>query len=263
MATDRYSDDHKIVVGGGSGTLTVDANLIADADLTVSGDINLSGGGVISSGGGVISFSGDVNLSGPVSISTPDGDIDFSSSSLEVRRSVPMTLLEWLDSNGYSSTPLFQAAINVADTTSASFSFDTPGLLFQTNGDNITIPVHDLLKKGGNVTLYITCEFANATDFTSVPMFFSYKKILKAGSSTSPYETGTSTTGIQAISFLNNTRKEIIVTGNIDFDSTQDLFYLTLTRDDTSYLGSPPGDLAVYSIDISTDTSIYNILGLE
>lgn len=253
MATDRYSDDHKIVVGGGSGTLTVDANL------TVTGEVNISGAGSIF-------FSGDANLSGPVSIATPDGDIDFSSSSLEVRRSVPMTLLEWLDSNGYSSAtnpPLFQAAINVPDTTSASFSFDTPGLLFQTDGDNITIPVHDLLKKGGNVTLYITCEFESAANFTSVPMSFTYEKILKAGSSTSPYENGASVNALQTISFLNNTRREIVVTGNIDFDSTQDLFYLTLIRGDTSYLGSPPGELVVYSIDISTDASIYDILGLE
>ena len=177
-----------------------------------------------------------------------------------------MTLLEWLDSNGYSSAtnpPLFQAAINVVDTTSASFSFDTPGLLFQTDGDNITIPVHDLLKKGGNVTLYITCEFESAANFTSVPMSFTYEKILKAGSSTSPYENGTSAPSLLATSFLNNTRKEIVVTGNIDFDSTQDLFYLTLLRGDTSYLGSPAGDLVVYSIDISTDASIYDILGLE
>jgi hypothetical protein len=263
MATDRYSDDHKIVVGGGGGTLTVDANLIVDADLTVNGDINLSGGGVISSDGGIISFPDDVNFSGPVSITTPSGDIDFSSSSLEVRRSVPMTLLEWLDSNGYSSTPLFQAAINIADTTSDSFSFDTPGLVFQLDGDSITIPIHELLKKGGNIKLYITCEFVDATNFTSIPMSFTYKKILKAGSSTSPYENGTSTPALQATSFLNNTRKEIIVTGNIDFDSTQDLFYLTLLRGDTSYLGSPPGYLVVYSIDISTTASIYDILGLE
>jgi hypothetical protein len=255
MATDRYSDDHKIVVGGGGGTLTVDANLTVTG-LTATGETNISGTGSIS-------FSGDVNLSGPASIATPDGDIDFSSSSLEVRRSVPMTLLSWLDSNGYSSTPLFQAVINVADTTSASFSFDTPGLLFQTDADNITIPVHDLLKKGGNITLYITCEFANSTNFTSVPMSFTYEKILKAGSSTSPYENGVSANSLLATSFLNNTRKEIMVTGNIDFDSTQDLFYLTLLRGDTSYLGSPPGDLVVYSIDISTDASIYDILGLE
>lgn len=66
MATDRYSDDHKIVVGGGSGTLTVDANLnVSSAD-----DINIESTG------------GDINLttsSGVVSIN--DFDISKVSSS--------------------------------------------------------------------------------------------------------------------------------------------------------------------------------------
>jgi hypothetical protein len=43
MATDRYSDDHKIVVGGGSGTLTVEADLAVTGGISFSGDLAISG----------------------------------------------------------------------------------------------------------------------------------------------------------------------------------------------------------------------------
>lgn len=47
MATDRYSDDHKIVVGGGSGTLTVDAVLDITGGLDVTGNLDVSSDGDI------------------------------------------------------------------------------------------------------------------------------------------------------------------------------------------------------------------------
>lgn len=57
MATDRYSDDHKIVVGGGSGTLTVDANL----NVSSANDINIesTGGDInLTANNGVVSIDG-------------------------------------------------------------------------------------------------------------------------------------------------------------------------------------------------------------
>ena len=47
MATDRYSDNHKIVVGGGAGTLTVDANLTSVSKLEISNDPLYSGDAIL------------------------------------------------------------------------------------------------------------------------------------------------------------------------------------------------------------------------
>ena len=70
MTTDRYSDDHKIVVGGGSGTLTVDATLAVE-DLSISnisseGDINIESTGGdrnLTTDSGVVSIN-DFQISG-------------------------------------------------------------------------------------------------------------------------------------------------------------------------------------------------------
>lgn len=57
MATDRYSDDHKIVVSGGNGTLTIDATLDA-ANISSANDINIESDNDIN----IESTDGDVNL---------------------------------------------------------------------------------------------------------------------------------------------------------------------------------------------------------
>jgi len=252
MATDRYSDDHKIVVGNGSGTLTVDSDLVVTGLLS-STNLDLSGGGSMS-------FSGTADFSGDVSISTPSGVIDFSSSSIIVTRQVPMSLLEWLDSNGYSSaavSPLFQPVINVADTTSASFTFDTPGLLMQASFDSITIPAHELLNKGSKISVIITCEFENATTFTSYPINLIYTKVSKIGTSTSPSVTGTISTAAST-SFVDNTRRKITLSANISFDSKDDLLFVKIQRS-----ASTGGNLVIYAVEVSTESTVYDILGIS
>lgn len=62
MATDRYSDDHKIVVGNGSGTLTIDANLAISniSDISSNGDLTISSTEDVN----ILAESGVVNVNG-------------------------------------------------------------------------------------------------------------------------------------------------------------------------------------------------------
>lgn len=43
MATDRYSDNHKIVVTNGTGTLTLDSDVGVTGDIAITGDMTFSG----------------------------------------------------------------------------------------------------------------------------------------------------------------------------------------------------------------------------
>jgi hypothetical protein len=82
MATDRYSDDHKIVVGGGSGTLTVDAVLDINGGLDVAGNLDVTGGLDVNGNLTVPGGLGDVLLSpglGDIILSPGIGDIFLSS----------------------------------------------------------------------------------------------------------------------------------------------------------------------------------------
>jgi len=255
MATDRYSDDHKIVVGGGNGTLTVDGNLI------ITGSIGNIEGSSISVDD--ITADGAVTLSGQTVITTPGGDIDFSSSSFEIKKIIPMSYLEWLDTNGYSNAavpPLFQPQINVGSTSSENFTFSTPGLLFQSSGDSITIPVHEFLKKGNKINVRLVCEFEVPIDVSFVPCYLSCKKILKTGSGVSPYYDITqSATPIAGgdMSFLNDNRRFVSENFSVAFDSSQDFVFLRITRGETS-----GGNFVIYSVEISTEGNFYDIIGL-
>jgi hypothetical protein len=251
MATDRYSDNHTISVSGGSGTLTVD------------GSLNVTGGSGVINASGIttmdINATGTVTLSGDITVSTPGGDIDFSSSMFEIKKPIPMFFLNWLDSNGYSSAaipPLFQPQINVGNTTSNSFTFNTPGLLFQSSGDSIEIPIHEFLRKGSTIRLSIVCEMETPVTLSSNPFDLTCKKVYKEGSSTSHYYNAVQST-LETISFVNDTRKLISTVFSVSFDSSQDFVFLDIQR--TAATG---GDLVVYSIEVSTLGNFYDIIGL-
>jgi hypothetical protein len=246
MATDRYSDNHTISVSDGSGTLTVNGSL----------DV-IGGNGSINSSD--IAVSGSATFSGDTVISVPGGSIDFSSSLFEIKKPIPMFYLDWLDSNGYSSAavpPLFQSQINVGNTTSNSFTFSIPGLLFQSSGDSIQIPIHEFLKKGDTIRLSIVCEMETPVTLSSNPFSLTCKKVYKEGSSTSPYYNIAQATAETAI-FLDNTRRSISANFNVNFDSNQDFIFLDIQR--TAATG---GDLVIYSIVVSTFGSFYDIIGL-
>ena len=246
MATDRYSDNHTISVSGGSGTLTIDGSLNV---IGSNGSINTAN----------ITASGTIVLSENTTISTPGGDIDFSSSLFEIKKEIPMSYLEWLDSNGYSSAsapPLFQAQIGVPDTTSNSFTFSTPGLLFSSVADSIQIPVHEFLRTGNSIRVNIICEMESGVILGSNPFTTTCKKVYKEGSSTSPYY-NVSQVIPGTVSFSDNTRKLISFNFNVDFNSSQEFVYLNIER-----VAATGGVLVVYSIEISTIGNIYDIIGL-
>ena len=82
MATDRYSDDHKIVVGGGSGTLTVESGLEVTGSLDVTGNLDVTGGLDVNGNLTVPGGLGDMLLSpglGDIILSPGFGDILLSS----------------------------------------------------------------------------------------------------------------------------------------------------------------------------------------
>jgi len=76
MATDRYSDDHKIVVGGGGGTLTVDAVLDITGNLDVTGGLDVNGNLTVPGGFGDMLLSPGL---GAIILSPGFGDILLSS----------------------------------------------------------------------------------------------------------------------------------------------------------------------------------------
>lgn len=82
MATDRYSDDHKIVVGGGGGTLTVESGLDVTGNLDATGGLDVNGNLTVPGGSGDMLLSpglGDIILSpgfGDILLSSDTGIID-------------------------------------------------------------------------------------------------------------------------------------------------------------------------------------------
>jgi hypothetical protein len=95
MATDRYSDDHKIVVGGGGGTLTVDAVLDITGNLDVTGNLIVSGG----PGDILLSSVGDVTLSsglGDIFLSSA-GNIDIISDDINIESTNTIIDSEYID----------------------------------------------------------------------------------------------------------------------------------------------------------------------
>jgi len=82
MATDRYSDDYTIVVGGGSGTMTVDSNLEITGGLLFTG--NLAVPGNLSVTGSITGTDLNLSGSGTSNIISSLGDIALTSSTGDV-----------------------------------------------------------------------------------------------------------------------------------------------------------------------------------
>ena len=81
MATDRYSDDHKIIVGNGGGELTVDAALTVVGNISATGDLDLNTGDILINSDNIsIENSIDISIqnSGVVTINSV-GNINISS----------------------------------------------------------------------------------------------------------------------------------------------------------------------------------------
>ena len=134
MATDRYSDDYTIVVGGGSGTMTV------DSDLEITGDLVLSGGMDISvdlgiTGNLTVSGSGDSNISssaGNISI-LANLDVAISSSSDDI------TLTAYDDLNLYAGSGGSTGVIRISPAGAATPSYSSVYITLSESSDEIVI----------------------------------------------------------------------------------------------------------------------------
>jgi hypothetical protein len=97
MATDRYSDDHKIVVGNGSGTLTIDANLNVNTNLVAS---NISASSISSENDVTISSDEDVIIVANSGVVDVNG-VQFSSDTTSANRDLIETTgtIRWKSGN--------------------------------------------------------------------------------------------------------------------------------------------------------------------
>ena len=88
MATDRYSDDYTIVVGGGSGTMTVDSDLEITGGLLLAFGLSIPGNltvtGDISATGSITTTNLNLSGSGTSNILSAAGDIALTSSTGDV-----------------------------------------------------------------------------------------------------------------------------------------------------------------------------------
>jgi len=134
MATDRYSDDHKIVVGGGAGTLTVEADLNVTGDLAFSGSLDISGDLGIT-GDLTVSGSGDSSISssaGNISI-LANLDVAISSSSDDI------TLTAYDDLNLYAGSGGSTGVIRISPGGAATPSYSSVYITLSESSDEIVI----------------------------------------------------------------------------------------------------------------------------
>ena len=134
MATDRYSDDHKIVVGGGAGTLTVEADLNVTGDLAFSGYLDISGDLDVT-GNLTVSSSGDSNISssaGNISI-LANLDVAISSSSDDI------TLTAYDDLNLYAGSGGSTGVIRISPAGAATPSYSSVYITLSESSDEIVI----------------------------------------------------------------------------------------------------------------------------
>lgn len=142
MATDRYSDDHKIVVGGGAGTLTVESDLDVTGGLTFSGGLDISGNLDIS-GDLTFSGSGDSNISssaGNISI-LANLDVAISSSSDDI------TLTAYDDLNLYAGSGGSTGFIKISPSGAPSPFYSSVYITLSESDDEIEIggPILNIL----------------------------------------------------------------------------------------------------------------------
>jgi hypothetical protein len=88
MATDRYSDDYTIVVGGGSGTMTIDSDLEITGGLLLAFGLSIPGNlavtGDLSATGSITTTNLNLSGSGTSNILSAAGDIALTSSTGDV-----------------------------------------------------------------------------------------------------------------------------------------------------------------------------------
>lgn len=134
MATDRYSDDYTIVVGGGSGTMTVDSDLEITGDLVLSGGMDISGDLGIT-GNLTVSGSGDSNISssaGNISI-LANLDVAISSSSDDI------TLTAYDALNLYAGSGGSTGIIRISPAGAATPSYSSVYITLSELSDEIVI----------------------------------------------------------------------------------------------------------------------------
>jgi hypothetical protein len=211
MSNDRYSDDHIISVKKGDGTLSVEGSLDVTGDITI--------GGTIVTGGltGDLSFTGNISLPSTTTIETDSGTIDFSTFDI-VAFPVPMFYLKQLIEEGYSTygsgTVEFVPFLGVPDTTSHTASPSPPYMgravpsIRLYPGGSFTIPIHEFIKSGRLTSIKIICESTAATSIMN-PFSFDLEIATKVGTGT--FATTSSASSLFVTSFLDNTRREIIM----------------------------------------------------
>lgn len=102
MATDRYSDDYKIVVTAGSGTMTVDADLEITGSLSFTGSLSIPGDLDVS--GSVTATDLNLSGSGTSSIASAAGSIDITAySNLDITSGSNIGIVAQGDLGIYSS----------------------------------------------------------------------------------------------------------------------------------------------------------------
>ncbi len=238
--TDRYSEDHEIVVGG---TLTVDGDLEVTGDVTVDGDLNVN----------------TIVLSDPAIITTPNGDLDFLGTK-EYRYHVPMAYIQQLLSGGYGSAVFTTPYVKENDTTTDNASTNYIGrttfplIRFSANNQTVIIPVHEIVKNGILNSLQISCETVSAEVFTQSPIVASWQKIDKAGADA--MTSAIAAPVVQSYTFLNNTRRMLVIPMTaVTFDSETELLLVTVSRSYASI-----NTMIVFSVELVVERSIYDLL---
>lgn len=134
MATDRYSDDYTIVVGGGSGTMTVDSDLEITGDLVLSGGMDISGDLGIT-GNLTVSGSGDSNISSSAGNISILANLDVAiSSSLD-----DITLTAYDDLNLYAGSGGSTGVIRISPAGAATPSYSSVYITLSESSDEIVI----------------------------------------------------------------------------------------------------------------------------
>lgn len=191
MATDRYSDDHKIVVGGGSGTLTVEADLAVTGEISFSGDLGITGDLNVT---GDINSSGDLNFSGSgtSTIASTAGVIDINGDQgvFILSSSGEVTLEPHGDLNLYAGSGTLTGAIKISPTgavlSSVYMNFSKTDDEIVIGGPTLTIE-SDAIELSSEITYPVTREVHLAVPYIGFSRDSSLNSVSSVSNSTFGY----------------------------------------------------------------------------
>ena len=152
MATDRYSDNHKIVVNNGNGILTIEGSFDIAGDISIGGSAsgNLDVIGDLSASGDT-SLSGDLNVSQDLNVTGNIEANSFLKSSSETRKIwIPAILLSYF---GSTRTYVYSAIENYADGGESGSALFTKSESIEINGSvELFLSLNPYLNRADSIT---------------------------------------------------------------------------------------------------------------